>query len=423
MKLTPPTGFLASKDLFVISHSGARAGAPMVLLRFLDWAVANTSLETDVILLHGGTMEFEFARFDARVVGGGNSRLWMLQRGLTTMQFDKAASALAFARLAPPMWRRRRASVVLLNSVGSIPALQFMPKDAAGKVALYVHELDESFDRNLGSRVWERLSPRIDHFISCSTAVTDMLVERKGVSPHRISQHAGFIEPTLVEERRTQHIKREMGIPADALVVGASGRPDWRKAPDIFVRVAGLVAQRRPDLDVHFVWLGGPMDGSPGWRLTHDLESSGLSGRLHLTGETLRPAEVMSLFDIFTLTSREDPFPLAMLEAASLGVPVVSFASGGAVEFASAGGAAPIAEIVPYLDVPAMVDVVIGLLDDAETRRSLGARGKEHVLATHTTEVAAPRLFDTLAELEPRLRDKFPTSSAHQPGPPGHATP
>jgi glycosyltransferase involved in cell wall biosynthesis len=115
----------------------------------------------------------------------------------------------------------------------------------------------------------------------------------------------------------------------------------------------------------------------------------------------------MSGFDVFTLTSREDPFPLAMLEAAGLGVPVVSFATSGAVEFAGSGGGDPLAEVVPYLDVPAMVGAVIRLLDDACARRALGERGREHVLATHVTEVAAPRLFETLASLEPGLRERW----------------
>ena len=253
----------------------------------------------------------------------------MLQRGLTNMDFDRAATALAFARQAPTMWANRDAPMVLLNSVGSLPAIRFMPERANGKVVLYVHELDDSFERTLGSRAWDLLSPRVDHFITCGERVTEMLAERKGVPRERITEHPGFVDESPVEPLRSLHLRRQMGIGRDAIVVGASGKPEWRKGPELFVRVARTLADRRPDLDVHFVWLGGPVDDSPGWKLIHDIEAAGLAGRVHLTGETRRPAEIMNMFDLYALTSREDPYPLSMIEAAGLGVPVVSFDNGG----------------------------------------------------------------------------------------------
>lgn len=394
----------ADHDLLVISHSGARAGAPMVLLRLLDWLATNTTLDTEVVLLHGGSMEAEFDRFDARVIGGAQSRLWMLQRGLTNMDFDRAATALAFARQAPTMWANRDAAVVLLNSVGSLPAIRFMPERAKGKVVLYVHELDDSFERTLGSRAWDLLSPRVDHFITCGERVTEMLAERKGIPRDRITEHPGFIDDVAVEPLRSLHLRRQMGIGRDAIVVGASGKPEWRKGPEVFVRVARRLADQRPDLDVHFVWLGGPVDESPGWKLIHDIEAAGLAGRVHLTGETRRPAEIMNMFDLYALTSREDPYPLSMIEAAGLGVPVVSFDNGGVVEFAANGGSVPLAEVVPYLDVAAMAATMARLIDDPVERRALGERGRAHVLEHQVTDRAAPRLLETLASLEPRLR-------------------
>lgn len=395
-------------DLFVISHSGARAGAPMVLLRFLRWLAANTTVDTSVVLLHGGDMEDEFRRLGARLVGGAQSRLWMLQHGLRSMGYPKASSALAAARLGPPMWNRRNARLVLMNSVGSLPALRFMPRDAPGTVVLYVHELDESLEQTVGSSVWERESPRVDHFLTCSGAVTEMLVERKGIPADRITEQPGFVDRWHVEPLRTRYLRREMKIPRDAFVVGASGRLDWRKAPEVFVRVARTLVDRRPDLNPHFVWLGGPIDDTPGWKLRHDIDAAGLADRFHLPGETRTPAEVFSTFDVYALTSRVDPFPLTMLEAASLGVPIVSFANGGAVELAAAGGADPLIDIVPYLDVVAMAEAIARLLDEPDARRAAGARVREHVLSTHVTDVAAPRLFEILADLEPTLRTKGP---------------
>lgn len=404
-------------DMLVISHSADRAGAPMVLLRFLDWMSEDTTVDVNIVLLHGGPMEDEFARFDARVLGGADSRLWMLERGLTNLHFDRAANGLAWARQAPTMWARRGSPLVLLNSVGSLPAMRFMPRTSTSQVVLYVHELDDSLERTLGSAAWDLLHPRVDHFVACGDRVADMLSQRKGIDPDRISRHPGFVDPPPTPPPSGREHRRRLGIPPTALVVGASGRFEWRKGPEVLVRVARALADRRPDLDLHVVWMGGHLDDSPAYKLRHDVDHAGLTDRFHLLGETRQPAEAMSMFDLYAVTSREEPYPLTMLEAASLGVPVVSFDNGGAVEFATAGPGGPRAEIVPYLDVAAMTTSMERLLDDPEERAALRKRARERVLSHHTTAHAAPRLFETLVELQPRLARKTRRrpAGAHRP--------
>jgi len=388
-------------ELLVVSHSGARAGAPMVMLEFLRWLRRRTTVPFEVLLLHGGDMESDFEDFGANVVGGRGSRLWMLQHGLSSMGYRRTAGVLANLRLRPALWALRDVPLVLLNSVGSLPALQFLPKGRR-RVVLYVHELDEGFQRTIGPRVWDRLAPQVDHFVSCGDRVTELLVG-KGVDPGRISRHHPFIDEPSQELLPGDSVRQSLGIPPRVPIVGACGRTDWRKAPELFVRLANLVSTRRPDLDAHFVWVGGPLDTSPGWQLTHDIEGAGLTGRVHLVGEITRPDDVFALFQVFTLTSREDPFPLSMLEVAALGVPIVSFSNGGVTELVAAAGSPPAARVVPYLDVEAMATAVVDLLDDPVARKGLGAAARDHVLATHVTDVGAPELFETLAKLNPRL--------------------
>jgi glycosyltransferase involved in cell wall biosynthesis len=163
------------------------------------------------------------------------------------------------------------------------------------------------------------------------------------------------------------------------------------------------VVRARPDADIRFVWAGGaghPDEGDP--PVEEDTAKLGLEDRVHFVGEFTSPADVFGMFDVFCLTSREDPFPLVMLEAAAMGVPIASFANGGVVELAAAGGPeGPLAMVVDYLDVASLARAVVDLLDDAEARAELGGRAREHVLANHVTEVAAPRLYADLQALHP----------------------
>ncbi|MBX3314797.1 MAG: glycosyltransferase family 4 protein [Actinobacteria bacterium] len=390
-----------------VSHTGNRSGAPILLLRFLDWLAENSPIEPDVLLLHGGALEWEFGRFGSKVLGRGDSKLWMMQRGLTNLKFGRAANAMAFARQAPVMWSKRDSSLILLNSLGALPVLRFLPETSTAKVVLYVHELDDSFDRTLGAAAWKLLSPRVDHFLTCGDLVTEMLVERKGIHPDRVSEQPGFVDRPREASMGTRHRRRMLGIPESSMIIGGSGRPEWRKGPELFIRMARTLVNRRPDLDPHFVWMGGPIDESPGFKMLHDINAAGLGGRFHLLGEVDDPTSVYSLLDVFALTSREDPFPLVMLEASSVGTPVVSFANGGVVEFASQGSDGPAATIVPYLDVAAMVDALIELADDPVARKALGERARDLVLTEYVTDVCGPRLLETLREVAPDLPKAF----------------
>ena len=96
--------------------------------------------------------------------------------------------------------------------------------------------------------------------------------------------------------------------------------------------------------------------------------------------------------DVFTLTSREDPFPRVCMELAALEVPVVTFDNGGAVELVSSG----CGFVVPYLDVAAMADRVLELLGDATLRARLGAVGRTTVRDRHTIETGGPATLEEI---------------------------
>jgi hypothetical protein len=105
------------------------------------------------------------------------------------------------------------------------------------------------------------------------------------------------------------------------------------------------------------------------------------------------PHALLALSDIFCLTSREDPFPLVMLEAAALGKPVVCFdRAGGASEFCALGGGLA----VPYLDVEAMARTCGELLADPVPAGEVGQRAAKVVAERFTIEAIAPGLWQEL---------------------------
>jgi glycosyltransferase involved in cell wall biosynthesis len=72
--------------------------------------------------------------------------------------------------------------------------------------------------------------------------------------------------------------------------------------------------------------------GSMKTKIESDIESRNLQGEVTLLGHQSNPYSLLKRMDLFLLTSRSDPFPNAVLEALSLGVPVIAFKTPGGIE-------------------------------------------------------------------------------------------
>jgi len=119
---------------------------------------------------------------------------------------------------------------------------------------------------------------------------------------------------------------------------------------------------------------------------------------MHFLGHRSNPRDYFAAADVFALTSREDPFPLVNLEAATAEVPTVCFdEAGGSKEFVEDD----CGFVVPYLDVEAMAGRVVEILTTPGLRDRLGRRAAEKVRERHDIEVVAPKLLELI---ESRLR-------------------
>ena len=112
--------------------------------------------------------------------------------------------------------------------------------------------------------------------------------------------------------------RRELGLPADAAVVGAVGRLAYQKAPEDFLAAMRRLA--RPG--VIGVWVGG---GELAARIGR-LAGKQPAGRVVLAGERADVPAILAAFDVFALPSRYEGLPTAVVEAMMCGIPVVATA-------------------------------------------------------------------------------------------------
>jgi glycosyltransferase involved in cell wall biosynthesis len=208
-----------------------------------------------------------------------------------------------------------------------------------------------------------------------------MLVERWGVPVDRVT----VVDPWIDEACRLDRPHRDLDLqPPTVLSVGAMQR---RKGPDRFVDLMSVLADH--PLRPRGIWVGGTDPSSPvAQETTSDILRAVDPGAVEVIPHTDDLGPLYRSADLVVSTALEDPFPLALLEAAAAGLPVAGFAAGGLGSLLAAVGQADAA--VPVDDVIGLSRVVARLLDDPAERRRRGRALSEWVAATHLTPHLAP---------------------------------
>jgi glycosyltransferase involved in cell wall biosynthesis len=168
-------------------------------------------------------------------------------------------------------------------------------------------------------------------------------------------------------ERRAE-VRRSLGVPADAPLVGKVARLEARKGYQHFLDLAEIVLERMPA--AHFVGLGA---GEQHASLLSEVERRGLTGRVHFPGFRHDIADVLAVLDVAVLTSLWEGLPRVLVQAAACGVPAVTFSVEGAHEVVKEGVNG---WVVAVGDVSGMAERVVGLLAAPERARAMGAAGR-----------------------------------------------
>lgn len=167
-------------------------------------------------------------------------------------------------------------------------------------------------------------------------------------------------------------VRSELGIPEDAILLGAVGGLERRKGFDLLIDAMAALDGR-----VHAVLVGGGREADR-VRLDAQAGERGVADRVHFLGRRPDGLAVTAACDAFVLPSRSEGFSVAMLEAMAAGKPTVAADVGGAWEgLASRDGRPAAGWIVPVDDVGALAaalrELVDGIRADAAEVRARAA--------------------------------------------------
>jgi glycosyltransferase involved in cell wall biosynthesis len=216
-------------------------------------------------------------------------------------------------------------------------------------------------------KVLARASTRV---IACAPAVADHLVHA-GFPPERLVTVTNAVALEPADNDRIERMRGRLEVPAGMpLVVGVGRLVDQKDWP-AWIEVARAV----PD-----AWFALGGDGPLRAKLA---EAATAAGNVAMLGRVDDVAALHGCADLFLSTSKWEGLPLSMLEAMSLGVPVVVTAVDGVTDAVSADAAL----LVEPGDSSAIARTVRELLADQSRRRSLADAGRRVTASPTAAEV------------------------------------
>jgi glycosyltransferase involved in cell wall biosynthesis len=227
--------------------------------------------------------------------------------------------------------------------------------------------------------VWRTLSwliPRLADRVVCvsSAVLSHMTLGNRANAEKGIVLYNG-IEPMKAAVGAREQFRDEIAAAPGDVVIGMVGRVNKWKGQMAFAEAAELVISRCPN--VKFVFVGGTFAGEEHLMtaLRERVSKGVLAGKVTVLAFHKDVAEIMAALDIFVLPSTQpDPLPTVVLEAMSVGCPVVAFAHGGVCEMTIHGKTGL---LVSPCDINALGSAVEELVTDGEKRRRFGIAGKQ----------------------------------------------
>ncbi|UAL11408.1 glycosyltransferase [Caulobacter segnis] len=259
----------------------------------------------------------------------------------------------------------RAAAPDLILSHGQRPARVFGKAAPAGAIqAVCLHK--PVFD----------VAPGV-HYLAVGRHLARLAIERGAPE-----DHVWFIPNSVkAPTARATPFARAEGQPVKIV---AAGRLHSKKGFDVLIQAVGKLRAWDFDVTCEIAGEGEERDDLEGLIRELDLDPC-----VKLTGWTDDVAGFLATGDLFAFPSHQEGFPLTLLEAMSVGLPVVATEIDGPDEILEEGVNG---RLVPDDDPDRLAEALGELISDRETARRLGAAARELVLSDYGPGELARRL-------------------------------
>jgi glycosyltransferase involved in cell wall biosynthesis len=385
------------KILF-ISHDANRAGAQIFLLNIMQY-FQKKQMPMHLLLLDGGVLEKDFEQIcqvskypqkSEKMALGFSDKVLKRLKLKEDNSFDIAREELKAKLLSENF------DCIYTNTIATAWVMPELLSFLKIPVITHIHELEFSIQLYSSKENRNFLFQQTTKLIACSKAVAENLIENHGLSAEKVEIIHSFVknEEVLTRAANTDKtsVREKYGIPQNTFLVGGCGNAEWRKGLDIFALLAKNVSAIADD--IHFAWVGVKKQGEYYEQVMFDVSKMAIHNKITFIEPTPDAVELINCFDIFTIVSREDPFPLVMLEAALSERTIMGFEkTGGCSEFIEHDAG----QLLPYLDISGMAQAIVEYKHTPSAKA--GQRAKEKVLTQYSFENSILKIENLLENL------------------------
>ncbi len=238
---------------------------------------------------------------------------------------------------------------------------------------------------------------QFDWIITISPQVDELISGPTGFPREKITAIYSAPDPDRFHPREGDpRLRAELGIPADAPVIGMVGRLAPEKGHHLLLRAAARVVEEFPETRIVLVGQGRSRPAIEA--LVGEL---GLEGNAIFTGFRNDVPDIVALFDIFALTPISgESLGTSILEAFCMEKPAVATEVGGTGESVRTGETGFLVKAAPEAEqVEKLAEALLTLLRDPALRRRMGEAGRAMV----QREFSPRQLAERCAEIYSRL--------------------
>ncbi|QDV32970.1 glycosyltransferase family 4 protein [Tautonia plasticadhaerens] len=258
--------------------------------------------------------------------------------------------------------------------VHTIHGLPFGPSEKPWRNRLYV-----------GLERWA--ARRCHAIVSVCDAMTEQaLAAGVGLPEQYETIYSGMeVGPFLDPPRPRSEVRRELGLPDDAVAFATVARLFERKGHEDLLGIAPGVLEANPK--VRFVWIGS---GILRDRLEAEADRLGVRDAITFTGLVPpgRIPELLNACDAVLHPSYREGLARVLPQGLIVGRPAISYDVDGAREVVTPETGI----LVPFLDRGALADAILDLAGNDDRRRALGREGRRRFADRFRHEVMVDRI-------------------------------
>jgi glycosyltransferase involved in cell wall biosynthesis len=340
---------------------------------------------------------YDAARFDVGLVGLKHpepATRWLADQGLPVHHLGRHRFDPRILRDLVVLARGRGTRILHVHGYAAADFGRVAARLAGTGLVLHEHFADPAMPayQGLADRALASLT---DRAIAVSHSTREFLVRERFVPPDRVRliwNGAPLDEFAPAGPHRGRRVRRDLGLPEGALVVGSIGRLNAQKGHRFLLEAAAPLCRRRRNLRVLVVGDGDLMEDLRGQAST-----LGIADRVVFAGHRTDVPDVLAALDVFCISSLYEGTPLALFEAMAAGRAVVSTAVDGCREVLEDGESGL---LVPPGDAGALEAALDRVLGDPGLRDALGRGALEASRAYDVRSCVAQMeaLYDEILE-------------------------